>query len=201
MGLVKGAVVRCAFDPQDTFIVHHPDQWTESMGVGIWNPTGDCIYSDDHDRYAEVVNAAPDASKKVLTDEELEAIAVKACPGETSQIMQATVPNGPTPLSQGENIRRHIVGALRYARDNGYLSATDDEVTRLRDQNAALRSAAQVAADALVETRLVRTALYNLCQRDDETRRLMDDVHRLDATVHTALSGLRALGITPKGGG
>lgn len=59
--------------------------------------------------------------RRELTDEEIERVASMCCPGETSQIMQASVPNGPIPLSQGENIRRHIVMALRYARDNDYL--------------------------------------------------------------------------------
>lgn len=52
-----------------------------------------------------------------VSDDEIERIALLACKGETSQIMKATVPNGPIPLSQGENIRRHIAAALRHARD------------------------------------------------------------------------------------
>jgi uncharacterized protein YdcH (DUF465 family) len=72
-------------------------------------------------------------------------------------------------------------------------AAPDDEVTRLRDQNAALRSAAQVAADVIVKTPHTSTCTYRqqfagtgypcLCGKD------------------TALSSIRALGITPTGGG
>jgi len=71
---------------------------------------------------ARLLKAELDAAPKVFTDEEIERVASMCCPGETSQIMQASVPNGPIPLSQGENIRRHIVMALRYARDNDYLA-------------------------------------------------------------------------------
>lgn len=71
---------------------------------------------------ARLLQAELDAAPKVFTDEEIERVASMCCPGETSQIMQASVPNGPIPLSQGENIRRHIVMALRYARDNDYLA-------------------------------------------------------------------------------
>jgi hypothetical protein len=130
-GIVPGAQVRCALDPDDIYVVQGFDMWEIVKATGaIHDGNGCALYSGSLDRYADVITAAH-----------------------------------------------------------------DDEVTRLRNENAALQSAAQVAADALDAMREELNSIANAgAWPSNEIRPHLNG-------CDTALSALRALGVMPKGGG
>jgi hypothetical protein len=59
-GIVRGAQVRCALEPDDIYVVQGFDMWEMIFTGAIHDGNGCAIYSAHFDRYAEVITAAPD---------------------------------------------------------------------------------------------------------------------------------------------